>query len=535
MATESPEPASKSPKRLRQGAGACLALLLVVLWAFWPLRTPLPAVAQEDTPPSVTTSASPAAPGTFGAPEVPPLPRQEDPRLAPPDLTIVGASLGFLGGLIVFYALFSMAETALVSVRRSRVEQLVEEGARGAVRVQRLIADPPRFIATVQVGITLMGFAAATVAATSLARPLIPRLIPLGLSVNAAEVVSTLLVTLVIALVAMVLGEIAPKSLAAQQPDVWALRLAPFVSFWSVVFKPITATVLALSSLIVRPFGARAQFQTPMITKEELERMIDQGAHQGEFDRGEQEIITNVIDFSDTLVRSVMTPRIDMTALPVNADLMSTVELILKSGHSRIPVYEETIDNIVGIVHAKDLLPIFRNGGVQGVDLKKVMRTAHFVPETKKVSELLGEMRRSNQQIVIVQDEYAGTEGLVTVEDLLEELVGEIRDEYDLDEPDVQVISATESLVDGRMSIDDVSDRLGLDLPHEDFETIGGLVFGLLGHEPEVGERVRIDGYEFIVEQVEGRRIRTIRALKADSDAEDTPTDSSDPVVPAAA
>jgi len=449
------------------------------------------------------------------------IPANADPRLAPPDWPVIGGSLGLMLLLLALYALFSMAETALVTVRRSRVEQIVEEGKRGAQTLRTLTNDPPRFTATIQVGITLLGFAAAAVAVITLARPLVPALVGWGLPVGSAETAAIVVVTIAVALLAMILGEIAPKSLAVQKADVWALRLAPFVSFWSVVFKPLTAIVIGVSNVLVRPFGATAQFETPMITKEELEHIMDQGANQGEFDREEREIITNVIDFSETLVRSVMTPRIDMTSLPITADLRQTVETIMKSGHSRIPVYEGTIDNVVGVLHAKDLLPIFQ-GEVSEVDLRQVMRPAHFVPETKRVADLLAEMRRSNQQIAIVQDEYAGTEGLVSIEDVIEEIVGEIRDEYDVDEPEVQVISPSESLIDGRMSIDDVNDRLGLDLPHEDYETIGGLIFGRLGHEPVVGEQVRIDDYEFVIERMEGTRIREVRATRFDG-AEDAP------------
>ncbi len=424
-------------------------------------------------------------------------------------------------GLVLFFIFlngaFAMAETSLVALRRSRVEQLVEEGRRGADSVKTLTENPPRFIATVQVGITLLGFAAAAIAATSLSIPLIPVLerIP-GVSFHVAQFIAEAILTLLIALVSMVLGEIAPKSLALQAPDFWALRLAPLVKTCSYLFAPIIALVVWLSNLIVMPFGVKAKFATPMITKEELEQIIDQGAQQNELDDEEAKILTNVFDLSETMVRSVMTPRTDLSALSVDATLDKTLETIIASGHSRIPVYDGTIDNIIGIVHAKDLLPLFKSD-THDINLRRVMRPPHFIPETKTVSELLAEMRRSQHQLAIVQDEYAGTAGLVTIEDLVEEIVGDIRDEYDVDEPEVQVLSESESLIDGRMSIADVNERLGMELPDEDYDTIGGLVFGLLGHSPSEGESVLQDGTEFRVEQVQGRRIRLIRAVKAGS------------------
>ncbi len=434
--------------------------------------------------------------------------------MEPPSSSIVW-SLVLVFVLTLFNALFSMAETALVSVRRSRVEQLVEEGNRAALMVRRLVENPPRFIATVQVGITLLGFASAAAAATSLARPLVRPLSVLTQDAALAYTVAVVFVTIAVAFLTMVLGEIAPKSLAVQAPDAWALRLAPFVNFCATLFAPLTWLVVRVSNLLVRPFGAKAQFEAPVITEEELKQIIEAGEEAGELEEDEREMLHNVFGLGETLARSVMTPRIDMTAVPVESELGVILDTIITSGHSRIPVYEDTIDNIVGIVHAKDLLPIFKAEG-HDVELRRVLRAPYFVPETKRVSDLLAEFRRSNQQIALVQDEYGGTEGIVTIEDLLEEIVGDIRDEYDVDEPEVQVLSPTESLIDGRMGIDDVNDRLGTDLPHEEYETIGGLVFGLLGHEPMPGDRVRHDGLEFLVEQVQGRRIRTVRVVRVD-------------------
>ncbi|MBC8103896.1 MAG: HlyC/CorC family transporter [Cytophagales bacterium] len=503
------QPASASPGPTHSASYRRVALwafsaLTLTLGGFLALRYAPSALAQE----AITATRTAAAP--------PPVPA---------DTTLAALwSLGSVFVLTLLNGAFSMAETALVAVRPSRVEQLAEEGRRGARTVQRLIENPPRFIATTQVGITLLGFASAAAGATFLAPPLIPVLHRLfGGSGPVAEdllaqIVSVVVVTIPIALFTMILGEIAPKSLAAQAPDVWAMRLAPFLSFCAILFTPLSSLVLSVSNLLVRPFGAHAQFQTPMITREEFEKIIEGSEKHGEIDDDEADIIRNVFDLSETTVRSVMTPRIDMTALSVEATLEKTLDTILTSGHSRVPVYEGTIDTIVGIVHAKDLLPLFQENR-QEVDLRQVMREAYFVPETKRVSDLLAEFRRSNQQLAVVQDEYTGTEGIVSLEDLIEEIVGDIRDEYDVDEPEVQVLSETESIIDGRMSIDDVNDRLGTELPREDVNTIGGLVFSLLGQEPVPGDRVRSDGVEFVVEEMDGQRVSSVRAIQSpDSD-----------------
>ena len=419
-------------------------------------------------------------------------------------VTVAGVLTSFAVTLILtlFNGTFAMAETALVSVRPSRVEQLVEEKRSGALAVRKLISNPSRFIATTQAGITILGFGAATSAVATLAAPVGLLLDTTHfLSEKVSHTIAILLVTVLVSLLNMVLGEIAPKSIALQAPDVWALRLAPFISFCAVLLSPLTAFVIAISNVVVRPFGAKAHFETPMISRDEFERIIDQGEKHGEIDDTEAKIIGNVFDLSETSVKSVMTPRIDMTALSTDSTLQQTLDIILESGHSRIPVFEGTVDHIVGIVHAKDLLPLFRDER-HDVDLRAVMRPPYFVPQTKRVSELLVEFRGEGKQIAIVQDEYAGTYGLITIEDVLEEIVGDIRDEYDVDEPFVHVVSANESLVDGRMNLGDVNDRLGTTLAEdEDYDTIGGLVFGLLGHEPTVGECVVQNNMEFVVEK----------------------------------
>ena len=411
--------------------------------------------------------------------------------------------------LILLMGAFSMAEAALLSLRSTRVEQLVEESRRGARAVQALLENQPRMIATTQVGMTICGFTAAAVAATVLAHPLVPIVRHLIISPNYARIAASAVITIPIALLAMALGGMLPKSLALQAPDYWAMRLAPFVRGCMPLFTPFSGLILGL----VRIVAPQARFESPMMTREEFEKFVDDQGKGGGIDEGEEEIIKNIIEISETEVREVMTPRVDMAAVAITAPPEKVVELILSSGHSRIPVYANTIDNVVGILHAKDLLKLFASTDRQ-VSLGKLMRPPYFVPETRRVSDLLETMRHSHHQLAIVQDEYAGTAGIVTIEDVLEEIVGEIQDEYDTDEPEITVLSPTETLVDSRLSLDDINERLGTTLEHEDYTTIGGYVFGILGHEPTVGERVLAEGVELVVETLEGRRIKTLRAIR---------------------
>ena len=417
-------------------------------------------------------------------------------------------------GLSLLSGIFALAESALFVSRKGRIEQLIEEGNSTAAVAKRLIEDPPRFIAATQVGLTLAAFAAAVVATAALAPSLATQLKSVHVPPSWAWPLALVLVTIVTTMLYLVLGEITPKALSSKNPEAWSLRLAPFIQLCAWVFSPFTGAAIGLSELILHPLGLKAKFEMPVVTEEELKHMIDAGERGGELEKDERVMLRNVFDLGDTPVRAVMTPRIDMTALPQDKSLDDLLDAIMTSGHSRVPIYENTIDNVVGIVHAKDLLSYLKENR-RDVALTAVMRDPLFVPRTKRVSDLLSEFRRTTQQVAIVLDEDAGTAGIVTIEDLLEEIVGDIKDEYDVDEPELEVLSARESRIDGRMNISDVNERLDLELPHEEYDTIGGLVFGMLGHEPHEGDTVESDGIRFVVETIEDRRIKTIRAVRA--------------------
>lgn len=434
-----------------------------------------------------------------------------------PPLAVLIASAGIVLLLIALMGTFALAEAALLTLRPTRVEQLIEEGRRAARTVQQLLSNPDKMIATTQVGVTLCGFAASAVAATVLSQPLLPGVHKLVGGTYLTHVVASALITIPVAIVAMVGGGLLPKSLALRSPDHWAMRLAPLVQLCSVLFAPFSVLILGLSRLGV----PSARFQAPMMTRDEFQKFVDDQGEGGGIDEDEEEIIKNVIELSETEVRAVMTPRVDMAALPTTAPLEKVLELILTSGHSRIPVYESSVDNVIGVLHAKDLLNLFRDTERE-LDLKALARAPFFVTETRRVADLLEVMRESSRQLAIVQDEYAGTAGLVTIEDLLEEIVGEIKDEYDVDEPEAEVLSETETLLDSRLSLDAVNERLGTLLEHENYTTIGGYVFGRLGHEPKVGERIEEAGVAFVVETVAGRHVRTIRAIRSATDEEES-------------
>ena len=405
-----------------------------------------------------------------------------------------------------------MSETALISVRRTRIKQLVEEGSRAAKTVQKLIESPTRFMATVQIGVTLVGFLASAIGAINISEPLSQVLTRADwpvISENALGI-SVFIVTVVVGFVTLVIGEVAPKSIALQNAEKFSLLVAGIINFISMLMLPAVKVVTVASDLIVRPFGGHVRYSAPILTEEELKMLVEAGEEEGVLEEDEKEMIHSIFEFTDTVVRQVMVPRIDMKCAEVTDNLNELLDVIMNYGHSRIPVYEENFDKIVGVVHAKDLLPVLKED-LRDIDIHQVMRPAYFIPENKKIDELMAEFKRSKIQMAIVRDEYGGTAGLVTLEDLLEEIVGDIMDEYDVEERMIDVIDPDHAIVSARMYVDDLNEQMGLSIPEsEDYETVGGFVFGLLGHQPDEGESVDYDGVTLTIKTVEGGRLHKI-------------------------
>ena len=426
------------------------------------------------------------------------------------------AQIALIALLILMNAFFAMAEISVISVRRTRIKQLVEEGSSRARTVQRLLENPTAFMATVQIGVTLVGLFAAAIAAVSVAEPVASLLRHTHVPIIAHNAVgiAVFVVTLVVAFVTLVAGEITPKSFAMIHSERIALSLGGAIMFLSWALMPVVKIVSFFSDILVRPFGGHVRFAAPILTEEELKMLVEAGEEEGVLEEEEKEMIHSIFEFTDTVARQVMVPRIDMYCIEANDSLDDLLELIVKYGHSRIPVYEENVDRILGVVHAKDLLPVLREGR-RGLNITQVMRPAYFIPENKKVGELLADFKRSKTQMAIVRDEYGGTAGLVTIEDLVEEIVGEIQDEYDVEEKLIEHLDESACLVSARMGIDDLNEQMGLDLPEEeDYETIGGFVFGLFGRQPNEGESIEYNGVSFVVEKTEEGRVHKIRVTK---------------------
>lgn len=428
--------------------------------------------------------------------------------------------------LIACNALFSLAEYALITVRSSRIRQLVEEGNKNAAMVEAMKERPTRMQATLQTGLTLVTTFSSALAATSLVEPVtfwLNRHFPTAQMTathsgtathDVSGAIALVLVTVPVAVLTLVVGEIAPKSIAMRHSERIALVVVLPLTWLEMLLSPVVVMLTFFSNLIVRPFGGTATFVSLAADADEVKIMVDAGKESGVLDPVETSMIHQVLDFSDTVVRKVMTPRIDITASSISAKTSALVLQVCKSGHSRIPIYDGDLDNIVGVVHAKDLLALPELPNRDNVPIRDVMRLPYFIPETKRVGALLSELRRSRQQMAIVRDEYGVTSGLVTIEDLLEQIVGEIQDEYDSEEPMVQVIDSNTTILDGLMGIGEVNDRMALELPEDEADTIGGFLFSLVGHQAIAGERVNYEGVQFVVEATDGRRITKVRLLQ---------------------
>ena len=424
--------------------------------------------------------------------------------------------------LILINGLFVAAEFALIRVRRTRIEQLMDEGNRGARRVNRLVSQPGRFLAVIQIGVTFVGFLAAAFAGASLVEDLEGLLQTVSLIAPQAGVIALLIITGLVSLFTIVFGELVPKAVALAHAERLALIFAAPIDLLGRLLNPLVWLLTTLTAAITRLFGITDQ-QQERVTPEELMILVERGSEQGVIEAEEQQMIGAVLELGQQRVHEVMVPRIDIKALPTSATLQEIIDTIVAEGHSRIPMYEESIDNVVGILYAKDLLPYLASGEKPAI--RGLLRTPLFVPESISVDDLLHSLQRRKVHIAIVLDEYGGTAGLVTIEDLIEEIVGEIQDEYDVEEPMIEQISDSEARVDGRASVDDLAEHFGIEFDGEDkeqYDTVGGLVYHEIGGVPAVGDTVEVNGLTLTVESTDGRRVGKVLVVRR---LEHAPTD----------
>jgi putative hemolysin len=433
--------------------------------------------------------------------------------------------------LVMIEAVFVAAEIAIVTLRRSRLEQLIEEGNRGALQVKHLLEDRPRFLAIVQIGVTFVGFLASAYAAVNLADRLSGVLVDVPVIKEVAGGAAVLIVTILLAFFTIVFGELVPKTFALTHTDRVALSLAGPMELVGEILSPVVRLLTWATRVVSggRPDVAR---QTQIGTQE-LKLIVERGGEEGILEAEEEQMISAVIELGQRRVHEVMVPRTDIQTLEATATLEEVIDTIVSEGHSRIPVYRKSIDEIIGILYAKDLLPLLK-GDNQGLDLRKMLRPPLFVPESMSIDDLLHMLQRRKVHIAIVLDEYGGTAGMVTIEDLIEEIVGEIQDEYDVEEPMTERLSEHVARVDGRASVDDLADLFGMELgdlaDSDEYDTVGGLIYHRIGGVPKPGDEVRIDvyGLTLTVETTDGHRVGKVLATRSHDDADGVASDGAE-------
>lgn len=421
--------------------------------------------------------------------------------------------------LVFLNAFFVAAEFALVSVRRTRIEQLAAEGNVMARIVRRALGDPNRFISAAQLGITMASLGLGWVGEPTLARligPALESILPHRIVFVTSHGVAIFIAFTLITLLHLVLGEQVPKMLALQRSEPVILATAQVTELVSIVFRPFISVVYWATELVLRALGLRYEGEKHLVyTVEELEMLVTASAEGGQLDESEQEMIHRVFNFADLTAHQVMVPRTEIVGVPVQITLPELTSLVAREGRSRFPVYRGSIDDIVGIVYVKDIIKAIRRGGADAFDVRTITREALIVPESLAVDELLADMKVRRMHMAIVIDEFGGTAGLITLEDILEVIVGEMQDEFERPETDIDVAPDGSARVNGLVLISEFNRRLDSAIDDPSFDTIGGFVFGRIGRKPELGDEVITDGLRFRVEALDGLRIAQLTVAPA--------------------
>jgi putative hemolysin len=407
-----------------------------------------------------------------------------------------------LAGLIFLNAFFVASEYGLVTSRRTRIMELQHQGNKRARAVLTITGDPPRFIAAMQLGVTISSLGIGALGEQVLANKL---------DAWMASIVAVVVALLIVTYLHVVIGELVPKGIALGHPERTALAVSTPVRWFFTALHPFIwllqrSTEVLLHLLGLEPPGAEHEAHS----EAEIRMLLSSSAEQGEIEHDEQEMLYKVFDFADKDVSDVMVPRPEVVAISIALPAEEALKAVLDSPYTRYPVYRESLDDIVGVLHIRNLIEALRDGDLVSVDLESLVRPPYMVPETKDLGALLTEFRRTNQHMAVVIDEYGSMEGIATLEDLLEEIVGEIEDEFDVSEEQIVQIDDETYHIDGMFSIDDFNARFGTDLPDDDYHTLAGFVFGQLGRAPQPGDDVSFDGMRFDVLEVDGNRIERV-------------------------
>ena len=418
--------------------------------------------------------------------------------------------------LILLNAYFAAAEIAYISLNDAKIAKQAKEGNKKAKQIEKMLKNPSKFLATIQIGITLAGFLSSAFASDAFADKLAPMLyqwIPM-ISLGIWKGISIVIITIILSFFTLVFGELVPKRLAMKYYEKISFSTIGVIKFLSILSAPFVKILTVSTNLVSKIFGV-GENEEEIVTEEEIKMMIDEGEEKGTIEEEEKELLNNVFDFNDIIVSEIMTPRTDMYAVEVNQKVNDILDEMDEYKYSRIPVYEENIDNIQGILFIKDLLKYVKEQ--KEVQIKDIMREAYFVPESKEIDELFRELQKNKQHMAIVIDEYGGTAGIVTMEDIIEEIMGNIFDEYDDDEEmDYQKIDDNTYMVNGSATLYDLKRLFDVEIPEGDYETLSGYLLERLGRIPEEDEKLVIED-EFLtykIEETEDKRIKYVKVCK---------------------
>lgn len=417
--------------------------------------------------------------------------------------------------LILLNAFFAASEIAFISLNDAKVAKQAKNGDKRAKQILKMLENPSKFLATIQIGITLAGFLSSAFASDAFASKLAPilnNLIP-QISISVWQSVSIIIITMILSFFTLVFGELVPKRLAMKSYEKIAFATIGIIRSIYIVTVPFVKLLTASTNLVSKLFGV-SEKDEEVVTEEEIKMMVDEGEEKGAIEENERELINNVFEFNDTNASEIMTHRTDIYSLSIDMNVNELIDELDEYRYSRIPVYEETIDEIKGILYLKDLLKYVKSK--RNIKLKSIIKPAYFVPRSKPIDELFKELQKNNNQMAIVLDEYGGTAGLITMEDILEELVGDIYDEYDEIESEYEKIDENTYLISGTMNIDDVSKMLGIEIEQGDYDTLSGYLQEKLGRIPDDKEKPVIETKKvtYKVEEYEDKRIVKVKACK---------------------
>jgi len=416
-----------------------------------------------------------------------------------------------LAVLILVNAYFAAAEMAIVSVNKNRIKTLANEGHKKAILLSSLIDEPNKFLSAIQVVITLAGFLTSAEAAISFSDDV--GIWFTGIGIPYGQDIAVIVVTLVLSFFTLVFGELFPKRLAMLHADGMALSMAKPISFFTKLFKPFVWLLSITVTVLLKICRQRTDVTNVEYSEDDIVSMLEAGQESGELKEEGKKMITGIFAFDDMLAYEVMTPRTDVFSIDINAPTEEYIDELMELRYSRIPVYEDDSDDIIGILYIKDYLIKAREDGFENVDIGSILRKPYFVPETKNIDSLFFELQTTKQHIAILIDEYGGFSGIVTMEDIIEEVMGDIDDEYDEEEPEIQKIDDHTYLIDGSMDLDDIDEELDINLISDNSETIGGFIIDILGEIPDeedMGKEIIFENYKFRLDSVRDRRIEQI-------------------------